>query len=371
MVDDTKSNRKTIQISESFLSFNKTKKAGKKKKKEKPKVILEPNSLRRTLLSKIKQFQQNEKIKNKIQSNEENKSKGTLLESIEYLEKRSQNMKQKHNQNQNQNQKGGQKNKTVKKPNYHGINPNRYPTANLNPPLISVDLPASFDSPMSINEVVLPSVSSPSIPPPSIPPPSIPSSIPIQSITSSSPISSGPLPQITTSSQNVIHSNHTSISKPTTKSNIINTEEPPVGCLKGGSKPTYRQYYNKTLKKPHFSTQSLSSNSKHKIKPHKIRQKTRRTKVTTFKLGRKGKNISVLIKNNKTRRKVKREHGILKQKNMAEVKKYLHDRNLLRIGSSAPPDVLRTLYEQSILAGDITNVGAEATLQNFLESSTI
>ena len=80
--------------------------------------------------------------------------------------------------------------------------------------------------------------------------------------------------------------------------------------------------------------------------------------------------VSVLIKNNATRRKVKREHGILKQKNMSEIKKHLYDRNLLRIGSTAPPDVLRTMYEQSILAGDITNIGTNATLQRFLETAT-
>jgi hypothetical protein len=63
MVDDTNpSTKKTIQLSESFLSMNKSKKANRKKK-EKPKVAVEPNSLRKTLLGKIKQFQQNEKIK--------------------------------------------------------------------------------------------------------------------------------------------------------------------------------------------------------------------------------------------------------------------------------------------------------------------
>ena len=61
MVDDTNtSTKKTIQLSDSFLSMNKTKKTGsRKKKKEKPTVAIEPNSLRKTLLGKIKQFQQN------------------------------------------------------------------------------------------------------------------------------------------------------------------------------------------------------------------------------------------------------------------------------------------------------------------------
>ena len=66
---------------------------------------------------------------------------------------------------------------------------------------------------------------------------------------------------------------------------------------------------------------------------------------------KKGK-MSILIKNNNTRRKIKKEHGLLKQKPLGEVKKYLYDRNLLKIGSTAPNDVIRTLYEQSILAGE-------------------
>ena len=95
MVDDTNtSTKKTIQLSDSFLSMNKTKKAGsRKKKKEKPTVAVEPNSLRKTLLGKIKQFQQNEKIKNKPPPDEENQFKGTLQESMEYLEKRREKMK--------------------------------------------------------------------------------------------------------------------------------------------------------------------------------------------------------------------------------------------------------------------------------------
>ena len=79
--------------------------------------------------------------------------------------------------------------------------------------------------------------------------------------------------------------------------------------------------------------------------------------------------MSVLIKNNATRRKVKREHGLLKQKSINEVKKYLYDKNLLKIGSDAPNDVLRTIYEQSILAGDITNISDDIKIHNFMNNT--
>ena len=98
----------------------------------------------------------------------------------------------------------------------------------------------------------------------------------------------------------------------------------------------------------------------------KIRQKKRKTKKSTFILGKLGEKISVLIKNNATRRKVKQEHGLLKQKSINEIKKHLYDKNLLKIGSTAPNDVLRTLYEQSILAGDVTNTSNEVQIHNFM-----
>ena len=48
----------------------------------------------------------------------------------------------------------------------------------------------------------------------------------------------------------------------------------------------------------------------------------------------------------------------------------LHKKRLLKVGSSAPPDVLREMYESSILAGDIENEGNDIALHNFLAGST-
>ena len=365
MVDDKNtSTKKTIQLSDSFLSMNKTKKASvKKKKKEKSKVAVEPNSLRKTLLGKIKQFQQTEKIKNKTLSNEENQFKGALLDSMEYLEKRGEKMKQ----NKEKKKMVPRKNKTVKKPNmYNGngggdsnnIHDKLYPNTNSYTPLVSIDLPSSFGRSIETNDDGR-----------SIETNDLPSSFGADVLFNNQRTFAGgmqPIQAQPIQAQPIQAQTH--IPK-------LSNEEPPNGCLKGGSKPTYRQYHNKTLKRPHIQHSntlpkpSLNIKSRHKGRHNaKIRQKTRRTKTSTFKLGKRGKHVSVLIKNNATRRKVKREHGVLKQKGMAEIKKYLYDKNLLHIGSTAPPDILRTMYEQSILAGDITNVGINATLKNFLEN---
>lgn len=86
-----------------------------------------------------------------------------------------------------------------------------------------------------------------------------------------------------------------------------------------------------------------------------------------FLLGRnKHKNIvSVLIKNSNTRKNIITAKRQLKSQPISEIKKYLKAHNLIKFGDNAPNDVLRTLYENSILAGDITNVNSKTLLHNF------
>ena len=167
-----------------------------------------------------------------------------------------------------------------------------------------------------------------------------------------------------------------------TKDNTSN--DMPYGCLKGGNKPTYREYHNKTLKRrPSInSSNNINSNLSRSEKLEnlkksynksykKLKLKKRKTKKTTYQLGKskKNKTVSVLIKNNNTRRKIKKEHGILKQKSIKEIKNYLYEKNMIKIGSTAPNDVLRTLYEQSILAGDVTNTSTNIKLHNYLNTN--
>ena len=103
--------------------------------------------------------------------------------------------------------------------------------------------------------------------------------------------------------------------------------------------------------------------------PYTPSLKPRRKRITRtlkYKLGKhaNGK-VSVLIKNSQTRRKVQTEQALLKQKSILDIKNHLRSNNLLKVGSNAPNDVLRHLYEQSILAGQVENKAKETLLHNY------
>jgi hypothetical protein len=127
--------------------------------------------------------------------------------------------------------------------------------------------------------------------------------------------------------------------------------EPDYGCLRNGKKPCYREFHNKTLKK----------NTKRRIKKNKI-------KKTKYTLGKTPKNrsVSILIKNNQTRRRIQQDFTKLKKTHLSEIKHELFKKNLIKMGTSCPPDVIRTIYEQSMLAGDINNTSSNVSLHNFL-----
>ena len=56
----------------------------------------------------------------------------------------------------------------------------------------------------------------------------------------------------------------------------------------------------------------------------------------------------------------------LKTHEINDVKKYLRNRGLIRIGNTTPHDILRKIYESSILSGDVTNNNKDILLHNLL-----
>ena len=222
----------------------------------------------------------------------------------------------------------------------------------------------------------------------------------------------GPLKQLNKNPNNQpiqntnIYTNNTKpneIQQHTNHFNNFYNQEPKYGCLKGGTKPTFSQL-NKTLKvknvfKPleikesQLQEQLLNSNPQHnlqerqkKLNEIKMSFNTKKKKVKhiekfkklkkyrfkkltkTYKLGKDKPNskVSVLIKNNVTRKKVENEINELTDVPLIEIKRFLKNKNLLKIGSQAPEHLLRHIYKQSVLAGDIYNNNKHSLIHNFI-----
>lgn len=349
--------KKTIMFDQTLgQNNNKTKK--KKEKKIKPKPFIKPNTLKKELLQKIKKYQMEEKIKKKEEelpnkSNDDEdliKFNDDFSKSIEYL-----------NSLKHAKVKSKKNKKKQKKDLQHGGNISQH-GGNLssnNTPFVSnfgSNISSNFSSDNTIVDVNLPQ--------------SWGGGLKEVSISSPPVVPTAPTISITPANTSVINTSQTV--KP------IDNTFPEYGCLKGGKKPTYRTFKNKghiskslSIETPLPKVESTRSNELNNIKKKykKIKQKRRHTKKSTYKLGRNNtkKTISVFIKNNFTRRNVKKEYAQLKQTPINEIKKFLIDKHLLKIGSIAPNDVLRTMYEQAILSGDVTNINGDVLLHNYLE----
>jgi hypothetical protein len=157
---------------------------------------------------------------------------------------------------------------------------------------------------------------------------------------------------------------------------------PNFSLINSSSKPNLSQYpviisqadpikvhtnkLNTTIPLTSVSTQedlnSNISNQKQLIK------KTMRKKYT---LGKSNihKQVSILIKDQKTRKNIITAQKELKHHTINDIKAYLRKHNLIKMGSIAPNDVIRKLYESCMLAGDITNLNKETVLHNLIKET--
>jgi hypothetical protein len=95
-------------------------------------------------------------------------------------------------------------------------------------------------------------------------------------------------------------------------------------------------------------------------------KKTIHRKYTIGKSKMHGK-VGILIKDRNTRKNILNSQRDLRKKPINDVKLYLREHALLKAGSNAPNDVVRKIYESSILAGEITNNNKDILLHNFLK----
>ena len=362
---------KTIQLNPMFLSSGKAL-TPTRQKKEKPQTSLKPNKMKKQLLAKIKDFQNKTEKEQEAQAEEADEEEvfaDEFNKSLNFLSALSKQRKQKPLRNETL--KKGKIEREIHLQIATELPEEMKPThinKKVEPKPVTVSLrPLSHISHISAAPAPAPvSVSNPAPAPVHV------------SVSNPVPVSvSNPVPL------HVSVSNPISVSNQVSVSNQISTphNQPAYSNLKNGTKPTYRQYHNTTQKihghspvaKPliHINTEPDSntinaSNTIHTINAQKQRFKKRITRTLKYSLGKhKNGKVSVLIKNATTRRKVQTEQALLKQKSIADIKVYLRGKNLLKVGSDVPNDVLRQLYENAILAGDVTNKSKDTLIHNY------
>ena len=188
---------------------------------------------------------------------------------------------------------------------------------------------------------------------------------------------------------------------------ILPQQQPQYGCLKNGSLPTFRTFTRKAgnisditqpnvsstssmeqtfittpILSPKFIEQSQKFDKIHQgnIEPfennYKNKQKQKikyrkRKKIfkRTYKVGRSQTEpkIGVLVSNKTVRNRISTQAQLLKQTPIQEVRKYLIKKGFIKIGTNAPNDVLRKMYETVMLVcGEIQNHNPDNLLYNFI-----
>jgi len=383
------SDKKTIQINPELfkMSGNKTRKS--KPTKEIPKPVVSPSTLRHKLLNRIKEHKTNElkesiKVNTDVLTKEDNSGydKEEFDNAIEYMtelsrKQKAQSEKSKYDERMRKKREDIQ-NRTLKTYSYadfggSGIN-------------VSLDLPPELQEPTPVN-----------------------------------------------SSQFTPLSNTESA----VKINYNIDKDVPYGCLRGGKKPSFKDWTRKNISyfnnEDEIIVKNTNANKNIPVEPlHKFKQelperyskleaikqkikdlekgvvptslkpvisdkqliheevpveeKTTETNIVLkggeskkvlkktirrkFTLGKSKitKSVGVLVKDNKTRKRVLEAQRELKKTSIPDIKKYLKQHGMIKVGSTAPNDVLRKMYESAILAGDISNINRDTLIHNFLNT---
>lgn len=168
---------------------------------------------------------------------------------------------------------------------------------------------------------------------------------------------------------------------------IIHPDKP-YGVLKNGTKPTYKtwnlsqknydslkndvdtvtQIVEKVVNpivQESLPTESINIQQNISEPSQPMIQQTEIKKTYTIGKNKKLKSVGVLIKNIHTRKKI--EDDILKHKktNITTVKNYLKSHNMIKHGTTAPTNLLRTIYENMKLCGDVSNDNINNLIHNF------
>lgn len=118
---------------------------------------------------------------------------------------------------------------------------------------------------------------------------------------------------------------------------------------------TDRREKLKQLKKDFSTNENFKERRKEKfkIKSKKI--------IKKFTLGKNNttRRVGILIKNKQTRKIINKDCKKLHKQKLSTVKKYLVDHSFIKVGTVAPEKLLRNMYEDSYLSGNVKNTGGK------------
>ena len=108
-----------------------------------------------------------------------------------------------------------------------------------------------------------------------------------------------------------------------------------------------------------------------KIEKNTPKQYLKKTLKRKFTLGKSDKlrRIGVLIKDRQTRKNIINTQKELKKMDITDVRKYLRQHGIIKVGSTCPSDILRKTFESAVLTGEVTNTNKETLLHNFLNEN--
>ena len=101
-------------------------------------------------------------------------------------------------------------------------------------------------------------------------------------------------------------------------------------------------------------------------------KKQKKTIRRTFRVGRSKHqhNIGVIINNKTIRNECSTKKHLLKQTSINDVKQFLLKKGLIKIGTTAPNDVLRKMYETAnLICGDVHNHNSDILLHNYFNNA--